>query len=88
VQAQVIRGDCPHAGVTEGQGKNKPPITFALSDEAAVLIGFLAEDSGGILTHHGSRKHIHALDSGAPSKTGHVDFLQIFPGSTIRLLAK
>lgn len=75
----VLDHSCP---IADPDGP--PPWRLRGEDEAAVLIGFYAEDSAGTLTHHGQATHVHAVlaDRGA---SGHLDDVRLAAGAWLFL---
>ncbi|MBI5850026.1 MAG: hypothetical protein HZB39_03150 [Planctomycetes bacterium] len=80
----VIRGDCPHAG-----DEATPAFRWqAPAGTAVVLVGFRAPNAAGLLTHHGTEFHLHALTNrDGVSLSGHVDRFRIAPGARVQLAA-
>ena len=74
----VIGGFCP---VQEADAE---VYRSGLQDEPLRLMGFYFEGRAGILTHHGSRSHIHALMDGNP-RVGHVESLSLRAGAILSL---
>lgn len=65
LQFHVLNGACPYA-----QPDGPPPRRYSSADAKVELVGFYAEGSGGELTHHDHRSHLHAIVAGA---MGHLD---------------
>jgi len=67
IELHVLDHSCP---IADPDGP--APWRYAGTDERAILVGFHAEDAGGVLTHHGQTTHIHAL---LPERgtSGHLD---------------
>lgn len=82
LEAHVLRGACPHAGeVPEG----KEPARRRFERVRGRLVGFYAPDSGGELTHHGERSHVHVVIVGWDEPfVGHVDSVRVARGATLR----
>ncbi|MHC5111565.1 MAG: hypothetical protein ACYTHJ_16995 [Planctomycetota bacterium] len=77
----VINGGCPRVD------PSADPFRSRLEAEEVMAVGFFADQSEGVLTHHGSRVHIHALVAGEKPETGHVDLLTTRAGAILRLPA-
>lgn len=81
----VINGFCPHSGIEAAA--DREPWRLTLSEATpATIVGFFAKDSEGVLTHHGTAMHAHALlarDGGWA--TGHIDSISIEAGATLRV---
>lgn len=75
----VLNHSCPIADPSGPQ-----PWTFSGANLAAVLIGFHAEDSAGVLTHHGQNSHVHALLPGRDI-SGHLDDVRLPTGARLFL---
>ncbi|MFG0285943.1 MAG: acetolactate decarboxylase [Phycisphaerales bacterium JB039] len=81
----VINGFCPHSSGEAAAGRE--PRRIALTEPTPVtIVGFYASDAQGLLTHHGTAMHAHALVDGDGGRvTGHVDSVEIQAGATLRL---
>ncbi len=66
----VLNHSCPIAN-PEGPA----PWRFEGTGIPVTLVGFLAHDAAGVLTHHGQSSHIHAVLKGR-EVSGHVDAIQ------------
>jgi len=84
VDAHVVRGNCPHAAAS-GEEKRLEPERFSIRGRRATLVGFFAEGSEGILTHHGAATHVHVVLPGEPSLMGHVDSVTEVHDGVLRL---
>jgi hypothetical protein len=49
------------------------------------LVGSFARDAAGVLTHHGSWVHVHAIVDLDPIFTGHVESTGIAAGAVLRV---
>jgi acetolactate decarboxylase len=78
----VIAGSCPIANPN-----GEPPWRYAASTPIeGLLVGFHARDQAGVMTHHGSNVHFHALIGDQDEiVTGHVDRVVVAPGAVLRL---
>ena len=67
LQLHVLDHSCPIA-----HPEGPAPWRFDGQAVPVQLVGFYAEDAGGVLTHHGQRSHVHAVlpEEGV---AGHVD---------------
>jgi hypothetical protein len=51
-------------------------------------VGFYAADAAGVLTHHGTAIHVHAIiEYDGRVLTGHIDGLTLKPGASLQLPA-
>jgi len=84
LEMHVVNGFCPHVGEPD---PGSEPSRFTLNEPTPVLIvGFYAKDAHGVLTHHGTSMHAHALLQRSGTRaTGHIDSLAIQAGATLRL---
>jgi hypothetical protein len=82
----VVRGDCPHAS-----DASIPAWRWqAVTGTKVVFVGFHAPDAEGVLTHHGTRFHLHAIvpgdtASGATPVAGHVDGFWLASGARVHV---
>jgi len=84
----VINGACPMATPAGAMGDRSPWREHGGAGSAGRLVGFFARDSEGVMTHHGSRVHMHVLFRRADGVvTGHVDQVAVEAGATLRLPA-
>jgi hypothetical protein len=75
----VLDRSCP---VASPDGPS--PWRFSGEGEPATLVGFYAEDSAGVLTHHGQSTHCHAILA-ARGVSGHVDEVSFGDGARLYL---
>ncbi len=71
LKLHVIDGACPIANPT-----GAPPFRATRSGNVT-LVGFFAEGSAGVITHHDRRTHLHAIFTGAEPLAGHLDALSL-----------
>lgn len=81
----VVNGFCPHA--EENAVARDQSWTMTGPPPARVsIVGFYADNSEGVLTHHGSSIHAHALvDTQRGVLTGHVDAMAVKQGASLLL---
>lgn len=79
LELHVFDHSCPIA-----HPDGPPPWRFAGADLQAVLVGFHADDSAGVLTHHGRTTHTHALLPGR-DVSGHLDEIAFEAGARLFL---
>jgi acetolactate decarboxylase len=82
----VINGFCPVSTPAPAEAE---PWRWTMADRQAVtVIGFYAPDSAGVMTHHGTALHAHAVvPRDGRTIAGHVDRLRIGAGMTLRVPA-
>jgi len=79
IELHVLDHSCP---IANPHGPS--PWRYAGTAERTVLVGFRAEDAGGILTHHGQTTHVHAwLPEHGTS--GHLDDVAFLRGARLYL---
>ncbi len=78
----VVDGSCPIANPG-----GPAPWRWSGADVAVVLVGFFADGSAGVLTHHGRASHVHALVPGE-RVSGHLDAVALEPGARLFLPAR
>ncbi len=85
INIHVVNGYCPH-GVDLGSQTAQPWHFDSSSPTQVRIVGFFAPNAGGVMTHHGSDTHLHALFTldGAIA-TGHIDAVTVAEGATLRL---
>jgi hypothetical protein len=82
----VVRGDCPHAADAA-----VPAYRWhAPAGTKIVLVGFHAPGAEGVLTHHGTGFHLHAITPGDGARgtgpiAGHVDGFELAPGARVQI---
>lgn len=79
VELHVLDHSCP---IAHPEGPR--PWRYAGTDEPVTLVGFFAEDAGGVLTHHGRATHTHALLPGT-GVSGHLDEVSLADGARLFL---
>ncbi|MFT7679268.1 MAG: hypothetical protein ACI8QC_003269 [Planctomycetota bacterium] len=82
LQLHVLDHSCP---IADPDGP--APWTYKGSGDAVVLVGFYAENAGGVLTHHGQSSHVHAIVP-AQHVSGHLDALSMMPTGILFLPAR
>jgi hypothetical protein len=80
----VARGACPHGEATPA---TEPWRWNAPAGTAVRLVGFFAPDREGVMTHHGTAFHLHAIARAGDGQviTGHVDSFALQPGARVRI---
>lgn len=81
----VVRGFCPHSGPPRPEAEPDRWSVPTGHSQSARLIGFFAPGREGVLTHHGTALHLHALVGPDGTAMGHVDSFQLPAGATLRL---
>ena len=84
LELHVTRGACPHGVTTPATA----PLTRSVATGTTVqLVGFYAENAGGVLTHHGTAFHLHAIvtESDGTHTSGHVDAFSLREGALVHL---
>lgn len=81
----VINGFCPIA--TDPATIGAEPWTLRVErPDDAIIVGFYAPDAAGVMTHHGTSLHAHALlTHHGRTITGHIEELRIGPGAMLKL---
>lgn len=85
LELHVINGRCPHSAVSDHAKGGTDPIRIKRASAGGTLVGFYVEGGGGVLTHRGSRTHVHVLVPGDPPVAGHVDTVGVQHGGRIRV---
>jgi acetolactate decarboxylase len=81
-ELHVINGFCPIA--TPDLAPEDQPWRTQGESTALKVIGFFARDQHGVMTHHGSNLHIHAIiGDGDETISGHLDAIEMAPGSVL-----
>lgn len=87
IDLHVINGFCPHA-VDPAEAGAQPWFWSSDRPGHVLLVGFYAAESEGVMTHHGSSMHLHALvRDGERTITGHVDRVGAGAGTILRVPA-
>jgi hypothetical protein len=84
----VLAGECPIRAARLGIAPTSPPFERRFERVAGQLVGFHAEDGGGVITHHGSATHVHAIVPGDGGFTGHCDAVGVAAGAVLWLPAR
>lgn len=80
LEAHVLNGACPFASDPARRGE---PLRFSRERVRGRLVGFFTTEPPGVLTHHGSRTHVHVvLEDGT---SGHVDRVTVAEGGVLRV---
>jgi len=78
----VINGFCPVA--TPDLSTEDQPWRLHGEKTSMLVIGFFAKNQEGVMTHHGSNLHMHGVDSSEKTLiSGHLDSIEVVPGSSI-----
>ena len=87
VDLHVTNGYCPIA--TDPSTVDAQPWSWTSPGPIeAVIVGFYAPDAGGVMTHHGTSIHAHAvLQIDGKTVTGHMNQVSVVPGMTLRVPA-
>ena len=83
-QLHVINGYCPVA--TPDLAPEDQPWRQYGASTALRVVGFFARDQHGVMTHHGSNLHIHAIivnGAGDEWISGHLDEVEMAEGATL-----
>lgn len=85
VDLHVINGYCPSA-VDPATIDAQPWVWSSPAPGRAVIVGFYAPDAAGVMTHHGTAVHMHAVvDIDGRTVAGHVDEAAAGAGAVLRL---
>ncbi len=81
IEAHVIDGTCLHAD------PSAKGLKIAINAPTEVrIVGLYAEGQGGVLTHHGTAVHMHAIFTNDGKKmTAHVDSVALLAGAQLGL---
>ncbi len=87
VDLHVVNGYCPDARDPATIGAQ--PWRWSLDRSTRVLlVGFYAPNAAGVMTHHGTAMHVHAIvRQGSDTISGHVDRFAVGPGMILRVPA-
>ncbi|QYK48610.1 MAG: hypothetical protein KF838_01860 [Phycisphaeraceae bacterium] len=84
----IINGFCPHGGGEADAALQPWKSNFAMPVHARV-VGIFARGAEGVLTHHGTAVHAHALtDTPDGLVTGHIDAMGVAEGAVLLLPAQ
>ena len=84
----VINGHCPHTShASHEHGEDIQPWRWSMTQPGfARVVGFYAENKSGVMTHHGTKIHAHALvEVDQRTITGHIDGMVVQPGAALLL---
>jgi hypothetical protein len=80
-----MNGYCPIA-TDPATVDAKPWLWSSAEPRRAVIVGFYAAGAEGVMTHHGTAMHMHAvLSIGGRTITAHVERLSVVRGATLRV---
>jgi alpha-acetolactate decarboxylase len=85
LEAHVIAGQCPTRAAVSGEPLSSPPAYVEYGLVRGRLVGIWASAGGGVITHHGSAVHVHAVVEGDAPFTGHCDAVGVAAGAVLRL---
>lgn len=81
----IISGFCPHGGGMAEAAHQPWKSNFTLPARARA-VGIFARGTEGVLTHHGTAVHAHALvDTPSGLITGHIDAMEVVNGAVLLL---
>ncbi len=85
INIHVVNGYCPH-GVDPASQVAQPWHFDSTAPTQVRIVGFFAPNAGGVMTHHGSDTHLHALFTrDGELVTGHIDAVTVAKGAMLRL---
>ncbi|MCC6908015.1 MAG: acetolactate decarboxylase [Phycisphaerales bacterium] len=85
VDLHVVNGYCPSA-VDPATIDAQPWVWSSPAPGRAVIVGFYAPDAAGVMTHHATAVHLHAVvDIDGRTVAGHVDEAAAGAGAVLRL---
>lgn len=87
IELHVLNGRCPFAQPEVDDDPAHDPIRIRVNGVRGILVGFYSEGPPGILTHAGTRVHVHAVLQDDRHTAGHVDAVTVEPGAAIGLPA-
>lgn len=87
LEIHVVNGFCPHGSDPATIGGE--PWRWSTNEPLiARIVGFYAAGAAGVLTHHGTAIHVHALVEGdGRVLTGHIDAVTLRPGASLQIPA-
>lgn len=71
------------AGEASAQDHKKGATELRLRQATGTLVGFYSSKDEGVITHAGSKTHVHCVVS-EPQGAGHVDHVIVQAGATIK----
>ncbi len=87
LELHVLAGECPIRARLLDTEMKSPPQQRRFDKVRGRLVGIHASHGGGVITHHGSTTHIHAVVGGEAAFTGHCERAGVGAGATLRLPA-
>ena len=87
MKMHVLAGECPIRARMQGVSMTSPPAHREFERVRGRLVGIHASGGGGVITHHGSVTHVHAVLTGDEVITGHCETVGIAAGAVLRLPA-
>jgi acetolactate decarboxylase len=86
LDAHVIAGYCPESNPPPDRQPWRPALPAPPAPTRATLVGFFAPNQEGVMTHHGTSLHMHAVFSlDGVTVTAHADSAALAPGARLRL---
>lgn len=85
LRLHVIAGACPVRARALGQEPDPPAYEARFQVTPGRLVGIYAPQGAGVVCHHGSRSHVHALLEQPGAWTGHVESVGLKAGSRLLL---
>ncbi len=85
LDAHIANGMCP---MRADPNSDQAPIRFHLDAVRGTLVGLHALGQEGVLTHHGSKTHVHVVIGGDQPQMGHVESIELMAGSVLKLPAQ
>jgi hypothetical protein len=86
LELHVLNGACPFRAA-QGNDAGRAPLRRSFDRASGTLVGFVTDEPPGVLTHHGSRTHVHVLVESPERISAHVDRVTVAAGSVIRVPA-
>jgi len=87
LELHVVNGECLHRAALDDSAAAQAPFRRTLDDATGTLVGFITNEPPGVLTHHGSRTHVHVLLASPDPISAHVDRVTLAAGSVVRVPA-
>jgi hypothetical protein len=82
-EMHVLNGKCPFAN--PDLPPESAPFRASFGTTPATLVGFYGEGVEAVITHHGSRVHVHGRLGGERPIVGHMDSFGVAAGSVLQL---